>query len=177
MMLCRREELFVDIMVDRIMAQREQKEQAVEILVDEVVALYHLLRVVVARIHSDANLTAAARGVLRGLDRIGPQTVPQMARARPVSRQYIQAVVNQLGKRGLVELVPNPAHKRSSLVQLTSKGKKLAEAVAQKEKTFLAELQIDLSEKELLLASSVLRKLRDCFLQILRDGTAGEGLK
>jgi len=130
-----------------------------------------------ARIHSDANLTAAARGVLRGLDRIGPQTVPQMARARPVSRQYIQAVVNQLGKRGLVELVPNPAHKRSSLVQLTSKGKKLAEAVAQKEKTFLAELQIDLSEKELLLASSVLRKLRDCFLQILRDGTAGEGLK
>ena len=122
-MFCRREELLIDIMVDRIMAQREQKEQAVEILVDEVVALYHLLRVVVALIHSDANLTAAARGVLRGLDRIGPQTVPQIARARPVSRQYIQAVVNHLGKRRVVELVPNPAHKRSSLVQLTSKAK------------------------------------------------------
>lgn len=173
----RRQKEPYEVLGDLVVMEREQKEQAVEILVDEVVALYHLLRVVVARIHSDANLTAAERGVLRGLDRIGPQTVPQMARARPVSRQYIQAVVNQLGRRGLVELVPNPAHKRSSLVRLTSKGKKLAEAVAHKEEAFLAELQIDLSEKELLLASSVLRKLRDRFLQILRDGTADEGLK
>jgi len=177
MMSCGHEELLVDILVDRIIAQRGEKEQAVQILVNEVAALYHLLRVVVARIHSDANLTTAARGLLRRLDRIGPQTVPEMARARPVSRQYIQAVVKQLGKRELVQLVPNPAHKRSSLVQLTSKGKRLAEAVARKEKAFLAELQIDLSKKELLLASSVMRKLRECFLQILRDRIAGEGLK
>jgi len=167
----------VDILLDRIMAQREQKEQAIEILIDEAVALYHLLRAVVPRIHSDANLTAAARGVLRGLDRIGPQTVPQMARERHVSRQYIQAVVNELGKMELVELVPNPAHRRSSLVRLTSKGKKLAEAVAQKEEAFLAELRIDLREKDVLLASSVLRKLRDGFVQILRDSIAGEGPK
>ncbi|NOZ84945.1 MAG: MarR family transcriptional regulator [Deltaproteobacteria bacterium] len=159
------------------MMERDQNEQVVELLIDEVVALYHLLRAVVTRIHSDMDLTAAGRGVLRGLDRTGPQTVPQMARARPVSRQYIQAVVNQLGKRGLVELIPNPAHKRSSLVRLSARGKKLADAVAQKEEALLAELQIGLSEKELLLASSVLRKLRDCFLEILRDRTAGDDLK
>jgi len=33
------------------------------------------------------------------------------------------------------------------------------------------------SGKELLLALSVLRELRDCFLQVLRDRSAGEGLK
>lgn len=56
-------------------------------------------------------------------------------------------------------------------------GAELVEAVAHKEEAFLAELQIDLSEKQLLLASSVLRELRDCFLQVLRDRSAGEGLK
>jgi hypothetical protein len=41
-------------------------------------------------------MTAGKRGVLKGLDRLGPQTVPQMARARPVSRQHIQTLVNRL---------------------------------------------------------------------------------
>jgi len=159
------------------MMYHEQKEQAVEVLIDEVVALYHLLRVVASRIHSDADLTAATRGVLRSLDRIGPQTVPQIARARLVSRQYIQAIVNQLSKRGLVELVPNPAHKRSSLVQLTPQGKELTDATAQKEKAILSALQVDLSEKELLLASSVLRKLRDCFQRIHQNRAVGEDLE
>jgi len=57
-------------------------------------------------------LSAARRGVLRSLARLGPQTVPQMAGARPVSRQHIQTIVNALAADGLVETIDNPAHKR-----------------------------------------------------------------
>lgn len=61
-------------------------------------------------------------GVLRSLSEGGPQTVPDMARARPVSRQHCQSIVNELKARKLVELIDNPRHKRSQLVKITMAG-------------------------------------------------------
>ncbi len=61
-------------------------------------------------------------GVLRSLSLEGPQTVPDMARARPVSRQHCQSIVNELKARGMVEMIDNPRHKRSSLVKITNAG-------------------------------------------------------
>src|SRR5262245_25632462 len=92
---------------------------ALDDVIDQAVGLFHLLHALAAQLHGAGELTAGRRGVLRGLDRLGPQTVPQMARARPVSRQYIQMLVNELESEGLVELVENAAHKRSRLVRLT----------------------------------------------------------
>src|SRR6185295_2910219 len=61
-------------------------------------------------------------GLMRGLAEGGPQTVPQLARARPVARQRIQRLVDELAAAGLVELVDNPHHRRSRLVRLTARG-------------------------------------------------------
>ena len=61
-------------------------------------------------------------GILRGLVKDGPQTVPEMARARPVSRQHCQTIANALEAQGLVEFVDNPKHKTSKLVRATKKG-------------------------------------------------------
>ena len=61
-------------------------------------------------------------GLLHGLANGGPQTVPQMARARPVSRQRIQKLVDEMAADGLLTFADNPAHKRSKLVCLTPKG-------------------------------------------------------
>ena len=61
-------------------------------------------------------------GMLHGLKLGGPQTVPQIARARPVSRQRIQKLADEMAAGGLVEYVDNPAHKRSKLVRLTPAG-------------------------------------------------------
>jgi MarR family len=63
-------------------------------------------------------------GVLRGLRRHSAQTVPNMARMRPVSRQHIQELVNRLHATGLVEFEENPAHRRSHLVRLTLNGQR-----------------------------------------------------
>src|SRR5436190_234471 len=89
-------------------------------LIDETVALFHRLRAAAAAIHGEGELSAARRGVLRSLARAGAQTVPQIAAARPVSRQHIQTVVDALVADRLVETTDNPAHRRSVLVRLTA---------------------------------------------------------
>jgi len=113
--------------------------------------------------HRQGETTAGKLGILRGLNRLGPQTVPQMARARPVSRQYIQALVNQLAAEGRIEFVDNPAHKRSRLVRLTPQGKDVVDSAMRREAKFLPRLKIDVPEKDLRTATSVLRAVRAVF--------------
>lgn len=134
-----------------------------ETLVEETVALFHRFTAVAQDLHGQGELTAGKRGVLRGLDRGGPQTVPQMARARPVSRQYIQTLVNLLAAEGHVEFQDNPAHKRSRLVRLTPKGKEFLEAMYHKEAALLAKLDLPVGERDLQSAAVVLKQVRESF--------------
>lgn len=60
--------------------------------------------------------------VLRLLKVNGAQTVPQIARYRYVPRQSVQKLANEMLADGVIELVNNPAHKRSKLLRLTPKG-------------------------------------------------------
>lgn len=66
---------------------------------------------------------AGTWGLLNSIARDGPQTVPALARQRPVSRQYMQQVVNEALADGLVRFANNPRHKRSRLVELTEIGR------------------------------------------------------
>src|SRR5690606_38188516 len=61
-------------------------------------------------------LTVGVRAVLNLLREHGPMTVPQMGRAQALSRQFVQRMTNEAAALGLVESVPNPAHRRSSLI-------------------------------------------------------------
>ncbi len=99
--------------------------------------------------------------VLFSLDRSGPQTVPQMAIARPVSRQHIQMLVNPLVERRCLELIDNPAHKRSKLVRLTPKGRRLVDRMRKRESKILGALGSGMSEKQLRSAAGVVRSLRE----------------
>lgn len=132
-------------------------------VIGETVSLFHRLRVVTEDIHHQGEMTSGKRGVLGSLDRFGPQTVPQMARSRPVSRQYIQMLVNELLNERYVELVENPAHKRSRLVNITPKGKELFDSMMLKEAMLLSQLKIEIQQEKLLTAAEVLRSLRELF--------------
>lgn len=133
---------------------------ALRVLFDETVALFHRLRLTAERIHGQGEASAGRRGVLRSLSRGGAQTVPQLARARPVSRQHIQVLVNALLGDGLVELRQNPAHRRSRLVALTRKGALLLAAMEEREGRLLSRLAVPASARELDAAAAVLRKVR-----------------
>lgn len=143
---------------------------------DETVRLFHRLKASAEEVHGGGEMTAARRGVLRGLLMSGPQTVPQMARARPVSRQFMQSLVNELRTAGLVELRENPAHKRSRLVALTAKGNEAIEAMLRKEASLFLAYRYDVPEGDLLRTIEVLRGLRQAlespaFRALLRPGS------
>ena len=137
------------------------KAAALDELFDATTALFHRLRVVAAEVHGEGELTAGRRGILRDLDRRGAQTVPQMARRRPVSRQHVQMLVNGLREDGLVEKTDNPAHRRSHLLRLTPRGRAAVDAMRRREARLLAAAPVEWSERDLARAARVLRGLRE----------------
>ncbi|MEQ8746189.1 MarR family transcriptional regulator [Pyruvatibacter sp.] len=101
-----------------------------------------------------------AWGILNSVITQGPQTVPQLARARPVSRQHIQKLANEMAADGLIQFVANPAHRRSQLIEATPKG---LDAYARMNASLgeLADaLGKDFSKEELFVAASVIERMR-----------------
>jgi DNA-binding MarR family transcriptional regulator len=141
----------------------EDDLRAVFSVIDETRLLFHRLKRLAEEVHRQGETSAGKRGVLMALSRLGPQTVPQMASARPVSRQHIQALVNLLRADGHVELMPNPAHKRSSLVRLTRKGETLAAEIERRERELFRSLSNPIPVEEMRSAARVLRDFRRLF--------------
>jgi len=139
------------------------KAKALDLLISETVSFYQRLKAVAEELHGLKRLSGGKRGVLMDLYQNGMQTVPQMARSRPVSRQHIQTIVNPLAEKGLVEFIENPAHRRSRLVGLTEKGVSLVEEMRRREKELFSQFEIDVSEQSILDSVSVLRSIRETF--------------
>ena len=100
-------------------------------------------------------------GVLRSLREEGPQTVPQIARTRPVARQRIQRLTNEMAAAGLVEFIDNPAHRRSKLVRITPEGETAYEEIKGRITTVCDELARDMDEGELRTTARVLAQIRE----------------
>ena len=136
------------------------RAEALGAVLDETVALFFRLRAVAERLHGQGEGTSGRRAVLRELRGKGPKTVPQMARARPVSRQSMQVTVDGLAGDGLVELARNPAHKRSKLVRLTPRGENLLSEMDRREAEALTGLGVEVPEGELRRTAGVLASVR-----------------
>jgi DNA-binding MarR family transcriptional regulator len=134
---------------------------ALQAVYDETIALYLRMTAVLEYIHGQGPFSVRRRDLLLRLAQSGPQTVPQQARARTVSRQATQRLVNELAAEGYVELVENVAHKRSPLVQLTPKGKDYLSALLQREREIAAEMEdIAIPEEQLRATAAGLRAVR-----------------
>ena len=121
-------------------------------LAEVYVALGPVYRRVARLVEQDeqvSGLSVGVRNVLDQLRRDGDRTVPQLARAQDLSRQYTQRMVDQAATDGLVELAPNPAHRRSRLVRLTSAGGAAITAVLERELSLLERVGGDLTAAEL----------------------------
>lgn len=124
-------------------------------------ALFHQSSDFVARLYGPGELSLGKRGVLMRLLRSGPQTVPQMAQAKEVSRQYIQKVVNQLAQAGYVQFAENQAHKRSLLVALTEQGRAYMMGRLQQEVQIVREMVIPFAPEKLEETAAMLRAIRE----------------
>lgn len=99
-------------------------------------------------------------GFLHSLAIDGPQTVPQLARTRPVTRQHIQQIANEVAADGLIEFIDNPAHKRSKLLRLTPKGERAEAEMTERLRAFAGDLAKDFDAAELATAARVLNAVR-----------------
>lgn len=105
-------------------------------------------------------LTAAERAVLEHLVRDGAATVPDIARAKSVSRQHIQKLADSLVGKGHAQYHENPAHKRSQLLEVTEPGAEMFRAIVRSEGAVLGRLEGDLDGQDLDAAIAAIRALR-----------------
>ncbi|WP_086821641.1 MarR family winged helix-turn-helix transcriptional regulator [Allokutzneria sp. NRRL B-24872] len=121
-----------------------------------------LYRLALRRVERDApieGLSVGMRAVLHLLRQHGPMTVPDMGRAQALSRQFVQRMVNDAAAEHLVETVPNPAHKRSSLIRLTERGTTVIDAVIAREHAALRRAGADLTDAEVTACLRVLNRM------------------
>ncbi len=100
------------------------KAEKMTALTAAVRAVFNRLKALGDDLHGDLEVTAAMRAVMETLSTEGAMTVPQIARLKGVTRQHIQLLADALAEAGLATVKENPAHRRSSLIALTDKGKR-----------------------------------------------------
>lgn len=114
------------------------------------------------RLVSDLGLTSARWQILGAIayaDR--PESVAWHARTMGVHRQGVQRIVNEMKKEGIVELRPNPHHKRAHLVVLTSKGQELFESAIALQTPWVNDLAEGLSTDDLATTQAVMDFLKN----------------
>lgn len=122
----------------------------------------HLLKAVENNLDG-TGVTVPMRGMLERLSEAGPQTVPQLARALLIPRQFAQQVANELREGGWVEQVANHAHKRSWLIGLTPEGKAMLQRVLARELATIRDAAKGLAADDLEACLRVLVHLTDAF--------------
>jgi DNA-binding MarR family transcriptional regulator len=103
--------------------------------------LFQRLRDMSEELLTGTGINTSQRALLEFLHRQQPQTVPQIAREKSVSRQHIQSVANELLALKLISSTQNPDHKRSHHLRLTAKGKSLFETIRKKETVLIKHME------------------------------------
>jgi DNA-binding MarR family transcriptional regulator len=98
-------------------------------------------------------------GLLRSLATGGPQTVPALARARPVARQHIQKLADSMAAEGLVVFKANAAHRRSQFVAITPKGERHYEELTKTLARMSDDLAADMDARRIGAAADTLARL------------------
>ena len=90
-------------------------------------------------------------------------TVPEIGRSMGQSRQATQRLVDVMSKGGLLELIDNPNHKRAKYIELTKEGRRIYDELYEKQRPWALEGARKLTETELEMTLSALRKMTKHF--------------
>jgi DNA-binding MarR family transcriptional regulator len=147
--------------------KKKADDDAIADRLTEVFALVGpLYRRVLRKVEPAAPIEGISVGVRAVLDLLrghGPMTVPQMSRAQALSRQFVQRMVNDASARSLVEVIPNPAHRRSSLIRLTAEGRAAIDAVTAREHALMRQVGGDLTDADVDACVRVLARMLALF--------------
>lgn len=139
---------------------RTAKGQSLTELILEVFPLHGDILTAGDKIGAELGLTSALWQVLGALED-APLTVPQIGRVMGLTRQSVQRSINIMERDGLVELILNPDHKTSSLVQMSAKGRTTFQKIMHLQVLWSNKLAEGMKADELKTAIRVLRSLRE----------------
>jgi DNA-binding MarR family transcriptional regulator len=140
--------------------QRKSLEIAATDLAQAVGLLVRRVRAAAAG--HELSLTESA--VLARLDKHGPATIAELARAESVRPQSMGATVAALEELGLLERKPDPTDGRQMKIALTPKGVAVRNRSKDAKRTWLAQAIAQLSEEEretLFKAGEIIKRLAD----------------
>lgn len=98
--------------------------------------------------------------VIGRLDREGPATIADLARAESVKPQSMGTTIAALEEVGLIARKPHPTDGRQMNIELTAKGVALRKSAREAKRTWLAQAiaQLDAQEQETLFAAGEIIK-------------------
>lgn len=143
-----------------VRGEGDETVRLLEDLILEVLAAFFDLRAVGQRYGLVTEQGAGSWGLLRMLKTEGPQTVPDVARARSVSRQYIQKLANELIAEGWVAMDDNPLHKKSRLMVLTDQGEAKFEEMTQRFRELTAKIASAFASCDIEVSTRTVSELR-----------------
>jgi DNA-binding MarR family transcriptional regulator len=117
-------------------------------------------RVRAAAASDELSLTEAA--VMGRLDKEGPSTIADLARAESMKPQSMGTTIGSLEEMGMVERKPHPTDGRQVHIALTAKGAAVRKTRVDAKRTWLAEAvsQLDKKDQEILFAAGeIMRRL------------------
>ncbi len=133
----------------------------------DVAELTHALGLLVRRMRAAAashDLSLSESAVMARLDRSGPATTAELARAEGVRPQSMGAIVASLEQLGLVERKPHPSDGRQVNICLTSKGSAVRKSATDAKRTWLAQAVARLGKQEqeaLFAAGEIIKRLAE----------------
>jgi len=130
-----------------------------DLLIREILFSFFRLNATGERLFALVGQTPGKISLMRSLMEQGPQSVAQIARARPVARQAVQRMADELTAQGLIEFVENPTHRRAKLARLTAAGKKIMDEAMAAELRLAARLARQFEEREVEIARDLIRRL------------------
>ena len=154
---------------------RQQTQDTASALFDlfwELALSYFPLNAAGHRIAADSGLSPGKISLLRSLSADGPQSVAQLARSRPVARQGVQLMADQLVAAGLAEFIDNPTHRRAKLVRVTAEGSRALASMLAAQLAMARSLAPRFGHGELKTSISVLRRLRPLLAAFKPNTTA-----
>jgi DNA-binding MarR family transcriptional regulator len=143
-------------------------DQSLYEIIQQIRPLFRALAKTVENKLEGSGITVGMRAVLEQLHDHGPQTVPQIGRSLSIGRQFIQRLVNSLSTIGLVKIVSNPAHLRSSLIELTPEGEMTIKRIRAREQALLRQMARHLDRGDIEACLRVLAFITTEFREIAR---------
>ncbi|WP_377194318.1 MarR family winged helix-turn-helix transcriptional regulator [Ruegeria meonggei] len=147
-----------------------KRQEELVALIREIRNGFNRLKSVAEILHSDLEINPSMRAVLQALVIRAPQTVPEIAKAKGVSRQHVQKNMNALLEKRLIQAQGNPDHKRSGLYLPTPAGKKLFAEIQTREEAPMAELAEALATYDVAASVHLLARLNETIETMMEKG-------